>query len=62
MLIYLKKLLTDETAFIRFVRAAVMAVGGMAQAGQLPFLPMWAGPALMALSVFVGAGEKNRPE
>lgn len=60
MFAWIKKFLTDETAFVRISRAVLMGLGGLAVAGELPSnWPDWMGAPLMAVGMLMGAGDKN---
>lgn len=57
MIPFFKKLFTDETAFVRFMRALLALVAGL-----LPLvagLPPWVTPVGTAIALFVGSGDKN---
>ena len=58
---FVKKFLTDETAFVGLVRAAAIGAGGLVTSGAVPGLEAspW-GAALMALGGFIRAGDKNK--
>ncbi len=60
MLAWCKRFLTDETAFIGAVRAAIMGLGAWVAVGDSPtWLPSEVGAGLMALSSMLRAGDKN---
>ena len=61
MIPWLKELFTDETAFVRLVRAAAIAFGTAYAGGYLP-LPdkwKWAGVLVAGAGGFLPAGQKN---
>lgn len=64
MLVWIKKFFTDETAFVGYTRAGMVAIGGSIVGGYLDVasygLPKWTGIALMATAGFLRAGEKNK--
>lgn len=58
MIEFIKRMLWDESAFERYARAALMfAAIYLGQAGDLP---SWAVSAGAALSVLIGAGDRNK--
>ncbi len=59
MIAWVKKMLFDETAFVRLIRAAIMILGGAVQSGQITQIHPIIGACLMGAAVFIGAGEKN---
>jgi hypothetical protein len=59
MIAWVRKMLFDETAFVRLIRAAIMILGAAVQTGQITTLPPVVGAVLMGAAVFIGAGEKN---
>ena len=60
MIAWIKRFLTDETAFIGAVRAGIMGLGAWVAVGDSPtWLPSEVGAALMALSSMIRAGDKN---
>jgi hypothetical protein len=65
MIAWIKKLLWDETAFERFGRALLFAIGQAMQQGLLPVevgTTGWYIGILLQISAFtVGAGDKNKP-
>lgn len=59
----IKKFFTDETAFIGFLRAALLGVGALAVSGTLePYIGPQVGAALTAAGGFVRAGDKNKKD
>jgi hypothetical protein len=59
----LKKLFTDETAFVGYARFVLIGVGIAAATGSLP-LPTrfeWIGAVIAGAGGFIRAGEKNDP-
>lgn len=62
MIPLLRKLFTDETAFVGYIRAALLGLGGASVAGMLPdYVPHWLGVVAIAAGGFLRAGEKNPP-
>lgn len=59
MLQFLKRFLTDETAFVGLARGAIMAAGGVVATGNVPIDPVW-GAVLMGVSSTIRAGDKNK--
>ena len=60
MIPWVKKLLWDASAFERYGRAVLLAIGGLAAAGQLPmWVPEWIAAPLLLFAGLIGAGEKN---
>ena len=60
MLVWLKKFLTDETAFVRIARGALLGLGALAVSGSLPpEVPEWLGAVGIAAGGLMGAGDKN---
>lgn len=57
MLVFFRKLLTDETAFLRSCRALLAAASQVVP--HLVGAPEWVGPVLLGAAVFLGAGDKN---
>lgn len=62
MLQFLKRFLTDETAFIGLVRGVALGAGGAVTAGQVPMVPAEWGVALMVIGGAIRAGDKNKKE
>lgn len=61
MLGLFRRILWDESAFERYGRMMLMGGAMMVATGQIPLPPRYAWiPA--ALSVLIGAGEKNKPQ
>lgn len=62
MLNWFKRFLFDETAFVGFVRAVLLAVGTAVVSGELPIggLPQWVGIALIATGGFVRSSTVSR--
>ena len=58
MVEWVKRILWDESAFERYARALLM--GAAIYLGQAGDLPGWAVSIGAALSVLIGAGEKNK--
>lgn len=54
MITWIKTLLWDETAFVRYARAGLMGLGALGTYGTLE-LPEWLSVACMAAAVFVGS-------
>ena len=61
MFSFIKRFFTDETAFLRFARGGLMALGAAAATGQLPIDPTL-GALLIGVSGTLGAGDKNKGE
>ena len=62
MIPWLKKLFTDETVFIRVIRAVIMFLGVAILTNQIELPFPWmkqVGTLVVALASFIGAGEKN---
>jgi len=60
MLTWLKRFFSDETAFVGYVRAALMGLGGAQVAGMLPdTFPRWLGVVALVAGGFIRAGDKN---
>jgi hypothetical protein len=61
MIPWFKKLLWDETSFVRYARFLFLGIAGMALTGDLPeWFPHWLAALLMAISGLLGAGEMNK--
>ena len=59
MIPLIKQFFLDETAFIRFFRAALFAAGAIVQQLDPNTVPAWIGIGLMAASFLFGAGQPN---
>ena len=61
MLTFLKKLLWDETAFVRYSRAVLLGLGAAIAANELniPGVPDAWGIAVVSIGGLLGAGDKN---
>jgi hypothetical protein len=56
MIPWFKKLLWDETAFVRYARFIFLGLAGLALSGDLPsWLPHWSAALLMSFSGLLGA-------
>ena len=60
MLVFLKTILYDQSAFERYTRAIIGGLGMAVATNQLPIPPKYAIP-LVFLANLIGAGEKNAP-
>jgi hypothetical protein len=58
MIEWFKKLIYDQSAFERYLRALLLLLAGLAASGEID-VPKWATAALMGLGGLIGAGEKN---
>lgn len=60
---FLRRLLWDASAFERYVRTGVAALGQLIQQGVVP-IPQkyqWVGALVTAAALLIPAGEKNAP-
>lgn len=61
MFAWIRRLLWDESAFERWGRVCIFAIGEGIRNGTVPVPPGWekVGMALQALALLIAAGEKN---
>lgn len=61
---WIKNMMTDETAFVGAVRAALMGLGGLQATGQFDVmgLPPWVGIMSMSAGVFIRSSSTKHKE
>ena len=61
MIEFFERLLWDQAAFERYLRAALLCLAGLAMTHP-DYLPEWLTPVLLAVGGLIGAGDKNEPK